>query len=188
MVKSMLKKQGTYIIAEAGVNHNGDIKLAKELIDIAADAKADAVKFQTFTPEEIISQNAQQAEYQKENTGIEESQLDMIRKLELSKDDFKELYEYSKDKDVTFLSTGFDSGSMSYLVKECDIPFIKIPSGEITNAPYLFESAKHQLPIVLSTGMATMDEIRQALAVLSYGWMHGSKPESLKKCIDFYKL
>ncbi len=182
----MLKKKGTYIIAEAGVNHNGDLSLAKELIDIAADAGADAVKFQTFTAEKVISTIAKQAEYQAKNTGITESQLEMVKKLELPQSDFKKLYEYSKDKNITFLSTAFDPENMNFLVRECNIPLIKIPSGELTNAHYLFDVAKYKLPLVISTGMANLHEIEQALAVLSYGWVHKNPPTSLQQCLDFY--
>ncbi len=177
----------TFIIAEAGVNHNGDMSLAKELIDIAAEAKADAVKFQTFTTEEIISVYAPQAEYQKANTGKEESQFDMVKRLELPREHFKELADYAKTKNILFMSTAFDLANLEYLVKECDIPYIKIPSGEITNAPYLYGVARFRLPLILSTGMANLHEIEQALAILSYGWSGRDEPSSLQECLDYYE-
>ncbi len=176
----------TYIIAEAGVNHNGDVSLAKELIAAAAEAKADAVKFQTFTTEEEISKIAPQAEYQKKNTGVSQSQFEMVKALELSQDEFLELYNYSKKHDITFLSTGFDHLNMTFLVDKCKIPYIKIPSGEITSAPYLYKVAQHRLPLIVSTGMATIPEIEQTLAVLSYGWSRQATPSSLQECLDFY--
>lgn len=182
----MNKPQKTYIIAEAGVNHNGDMKLAKELIDIAYDAKADAVKFQTFVAGELISVNAPQAEYQKTNTGIEQSQFAMVKALELSEADFIELYNYATKIGITFLSTGFDKQSLDFLIKECALSLIKIPSGEITNAPFLYEIGKYKVPLVLSTGMATLEEIEQALAVLAYGWSGAATPTSLQQCLDYY--
>lgn len=187
MVNEISQSNRVYIIAEAGVNHNGDVSLAKELIDIASDAGADAIKFQTFIATEVISIHANQADYQVKNTGLQESQLAMVKKLELPLDDFKALYLYAKNKGITFLSTAFDPVSLKFLVKDCNIPLIKIPSGEITNAPLLFACARYNMPIVLSTGMANLDEIERALAVLSYGWVHESEPESLQECIDFYQ-
>ncbi len=177
----------TYIIAEAGVNHNGDISLAKKLIDIAFEAKADAVKFQTFSTEEVISVNAPQAEYQQKNTGVSQSQLEMVKALELSKQDFLELYHYCNKLGITFLSTGFGNDSLQFLVQECKIPYVKVPSGEITNALLLYEMGKYRLPLILSTGMATIHEIERAMAVLSYGWSGRQEPSRLQECLDFYQ-
>ena len=125
-----------FIIAEAGVNHNGSIKLAKKLIDVAVEAKVDAVKFQTFKAENLVSKNAQKADYQKQTTNKEESQFDMIKKLELDVDTHKELISYCKSKNIMFLSTPFDHDSIE-LLHDLGLEIFKIPSGEITNLPYL---------------------------------------------------
>lgn len=151
----------TFIIAEAGVNHNGDISLAKKLIDTACEAGADAVKFQTFVPENVISIFAEKAPYQIEMTGNEESQLDMVRKFFLSFDKFSELFEYAKRKGIMILSTPFDIDSLEFL-ETLDMPIIKIPSGEIVNLPLLLAIAALQKPVIMSTGMSNMEEIRFA--------------------------
>lgn len=158
--------QKTVIIAEAGVNHNGDIKIAKELIDIAAGAGADYIKFQTFVTELNISKSALKANYQEKNTGNTESQFDMIKKLELSFDDFKALNNYAYECNIKFLSTGFDFPSIDFL-DELDIDFFKIPSGEITNLPYLKHVAKKGRKVIISTGMAIIEEIKFALQILT---------------------
>lgn len=158
----------TYIIAEAGVNHNGDVNLAKQLIDIAVEAKADAVKFQTFIPELGISKYAPKAEYQNKNLGQSISQFDMVKSLELSFDEHLDLYNYCKEKKITYLSTAFDIPSIEFLSKL--VPMFKIPSGEITNLPYLRCIAQKGKNIILSTGMSNIDEINQAIGVLTqYG-------------------
>lgn len=154
----------TIIIAEAGVNHNGDIELAKKLVDIAADAGVDYVKFQTFKAENLVSKDAQKADYQKKNSGGDESQYEMLKKLELSDDVHKILIEYCKIKNVNFLSTAFDLESLLYL-KEIGIELVKIPSGEITNFLYLQLAAQLFKTVILSTGMATIDEIKDAVAI-----------------------
>lgn len=152
------------IIAEAGVNHNGSLALAKQLALKAKEAGADYVKYQTFIPELLTSRSAKTAEYQKENTK-EDSQLEMLRKLALSQDAFRELKSYCESIDICFLSTAFDLESLSFL-EELGIPFWKIPSGELTNLPYLKMVARTGREIVLSTGMAENEEIRDALSVL----------------------
>ena len=154
-----------FIVAEAGVNHNGDINLAKKLIDIAAKAGADAVKFQTFKTELCVSKNAKKASYQEENTGKEESQFDMIKKLELNENMHKELIAYCKQKNITFLSTPFDSDSIK-LLDELGLSTFKIPSGEITNLPYLRQIGGLNKKIILSTGMANLGEVEAAIDVL----------------------
>jgi N,N'-diacetyllegionaminate synthase len=154
------------IIAEAGVNHNGSLDLAKQLIDIAVWACADFVKFQTFKTELNISKTAVKAEYQEKNTqNIQETQFEMVKKLELSFDDFRELNIYCKRKGIGFLSTGFDLPSIDFL-NELGQLFFKIPSGEITNKPFLQHIAKKSKPVIMSTGMATLQEIRDAMKVL----------------------
>jgi len=158
----------TIIIAEAGVNHNGSIRLAKKLIDVAAKSKVDYVKFQTFIAKKNISTYAQMARYQIENTGDSyESQLDMVKKLEISFEDHHILIDYCNKKGIKFLSTAFDFESIDFLKDKVDL--YKIPSGEITNLPYLERVAKLNLPIVMSTGMATMEEVEEAFNVLVRG-------------------
>ncbi len=154
----------TYIIAEAGVNHNGDINLAKKMILEAKKAGADAVKFQTFISRELVSANADMAQYQKDNMGIKESQLKMLEKLELSFQDFISLNQYAKQVGIDFLSTPFDFKSIDFLVG-LNLPFIKISSGEMTNKPYLVKVAKTKIPIILSTGMSTMEEVQAAINI-----------------------
>lgn len=154
-----------YIIAEAGVNHNGDIKLAKKLIDVAVEAKVDAIKFQTFKTEKIIGKFAKKATYQNENTDSEESQYDMVKKLELSFDEFRQLKQYCDEKDIIFLSTPDDSESVELLV-ELKVPFIKIGSTEITNLEYLKELSIKKIPLILSTGMSTLGEVETALTAI----------------------
>lgn len=153
------------IIAEAGVNHNGSVKLAKQMIDEAAKAGADYIKFQTFKPEKLVSKYAQKADYQKKTTGNNESQLQMLEKLALSYDDFVELKRYCEQSGIGFLSTPFDEDSIRFL-DSLDMDFWKIPSGEITNYPYLVQIAQTGRDIVLSTGMCEMDEIADAMKVL----------------------
>ncbi len=153
-----------YIIAEAGVNHNGKVELAKKLVDSAKAAGADCVKFQTFKAEKLVSKDAAKAEYQKETTG-DSSQQEMLKKLELSYDEFIELKKYCDKVGITFLSTPFDSESVDFL-NSLDMPFWKIPSGEVTNYPYLVKLAKTHKPVVMSTGMCDLNEIDAAINVL----------------------
>ncbi|MCK9276310.1 MAG: N-acetylneuraminate synthase [Syntrophales bacterium] len=153
------------IIAEAGVNHNGSIETAKKLIDIAAHAGADAVKFQTFIAEKVVSFYAQKAEYQKRATGVSGSQLDMIRKLELGEAAHEELIAYSISRGIRFLSTPFDLDSID-LLNKLGLEIFKIPSGEITNLPYLRKIGMLRKQILLSTGMADLGEIEDALNIL----------------------
>lgn len=158
--------RNTLIIAEAGVNHNGKLDLAKKLIDAAVAAKVDYVKFQTFVPENVISKFAVKADYQKQTTGAGESQLDMVRKLKLSKQDHLELIKYCDQNQIKFLSTAFDLDSIDLLV-ELGVKIGKIPSGEITNYPYLVKMAKAFDEIIMSTGMSDLSEIEDAIKVLS---------------------
>jgi len=160
----------TFIIAEAGVNHNGDISLAKQLIDIAADTGADAVKFQTFQADRVVSRHAPKAEYQTQTTGKTESQLEMVRKLELSASDHEVLINHAQSRGIQFLSTPFDVPSLHLLTRNFGLKTIKIPSGEITNAPFLLEIARSAEKIILSTGMSTLAEVEAALGVLAFGF------------------
>ncbi len=161
----------TFIIAEAGVNHNGNIHLAKQLIDIAADAGADAVKFQTFQADRVVSRYAPKAEYQTQTTDQTESQLDMVRKLELSISDHEVLIDHAQTRGIKFLSTPFDIPSLQLLTQKFGLKTIKIPSGEITNAPFLLEIAQSAQDIILSTGMSTLAEVEAALGVLAFGFI-----------------
>ena len=154
-----------FIIAEAGVNHNGSLELARKLIDVAVDAGANAVKFQTFKAENLVSKNAQKAEYQKETTDAKESQFEMIKKLELDVDTHYELISYCNSKNIMFLSTPFDLDSIDLLDK-LELPIFKIPSGEITNLPYLRKIGALNKQVILSTGMADVGEIEDALDIL----------------------
>ncbi|MBE6059800.1 MAG: N-acetylneuraminate synthase [Clostridium sulfidigenes] len=154
-----------FIIAEAGVNHNGSVEIAKKLIDEAVIAGADAVKFQTFKAENLVTKNASKAEYQKQQTNGDESQLDMLKNLELSFEEFIELNKYCVKKDIEFLSTAFDYDSIDFL-NSIGMKIWKIPSGEITNLPYLIKVASFRTPIILSTGMSNIEEIRDAVSVL----------------------
>jgi len=146
----------TFIIAEAGVNHNGDINLAKKLIDVAVEAGADAVKFQTFRAESVVSSLAPKAEYQKQTTDKDETQLEMIKKLELTFENFKELKDYCDEKGIMFLSTPFDVESARFL-KDLGLEIFKIPSGEITNYPLLREIGSYKKKVVISTGTKRED-------------------------------
>lgn len=160
-----MKVQKTFVIAEAGVNHNGDMNIAKRLVDVASEAGADAVKFQTFKTENIVCRSAQKAAYQLETTDKSESQYDMLKKLELTREQHIELIEYCKAKHIIFLSTPFDIESLSMLI-ELGVSMIKIPSGEITNLPYLRAVAKQKKKVILSTGMSDLEEVKDAMKVL----------------------
>ena len=164
-----------FIVAEAGVNHNGSLELAKKLIDVAVKAGADAVKFQTFKAESLVSKNAQKANYQKQTTDKEESQYEMIKKLELDLDDHKELIAYCKQKRIMFLSTPFDLDSIR-LLNDFGLKIFKIPSGEITNLPYLKAIGKLNRKVILSTGMTDIGEIEDALDILIFS---GTKKENI---------
>lgn len=155
----------TLIIAEAGVNHNGDMELARQLIDIAADAGADIVKFQTFKADRLVTVHARKADYQTQTTDADESQHAMIHRLELSREMHAELIAHCRSRGIAFFSTGFDIDSLEML-DEFGMDRYKIPSGEITNLPYLRHVGKYGKPIILSTGMATLDEVGAALRVL----------------------
>jgi N-acetylneuraminate synthase len=158
-----------FVIAEAGVNHNGSLDLARQLIDVAADAGADAVKFQTFRSEAVITRSARKAQYQVANTGSDESQLEMVRRLELGLDAHRELMAHARARGVTFLSTPFDLESVQVLVEVLDLPQLKIASGEITNLPLLLAVGRARRPLIVSTGMATLGEIERALGAIAFG-------------------
>ena len=154
-----------FIIAEVGVNHNGLVSLAKQLIDVAVEAGADAVKFQTFKAENLVSKNTEKAEYQKRTTSVSESQFDMLKKLELDMETHKELIAYCQEKDIMFLSTPFDHDSI-HLLSDLGLQIFKIPSGEITNLPYLRHIGSLGKQVILSTGMSDLGEVGDALNIL----------------------
>ena len=154
-----------FIIAEAGVNHNGSVDLAKQLIDVASDSGANAVKFQTFKAENLRVKNTQKAEYQKQTTNASESQFNMIKRLELDVETHKELIAYCQEKNIIFLSTPFDHDSIN-LLNDLNLQIFKIPSGEITNLPYLRHIGKLNKEVILSTGMSSLQEVEDALTVL----------------------
>lgn len=175
------------IIAEAGVNHNGDLNLAKQLIDAAKEAQADIVKFQSFKAEKLVITNAPKAEYQIENTGNEESQMDMLKKLELSYQDHLDLMDYCADKDIEFLSTPFDIDGLHMLTDDLTLKRIKLGSSELTNAPILLEAARKHLPLIISTGMANMADIENALKVIAFGFIEANelpKSETLNAALE----
>lgn len=154
-----------YIIAEAGVNHNGSLELAMELAAAAKEAGADAVKYQTFRADKLASAAAAQAAYQKENMGDTGSQRDMLKRLQLSEEDFRRLKAYCDDIGITFLSTAFDEESLDFLIG-LDLPALKIPSGEITNLPLLVRAAQTGKPLIVSTGMCDMADVAAAVTLL----------------------
>lgn len=173
----MKSQRPTYIIAEAGVNHNGSLKMARQLIDVAVDAGADAVKFQTFKAQNLVSKSAPKAEYQVSTTGKEESQFNMLHKLELDEAAHRHLITHCQGRGIQFLSTPFDFESVDLLSETFGLPCLKIPSGEITNGPLLLHVAQTHKQVILSTGMSTLDEVEQALSILAYGFVgDGEKP------------
>lgn len=160
----------TFVIAEAGVNHNGSLDLAKKMIEVAADAGVDAVKFQTFRAENLVSRSAAKAHYQSLNTGPGESQFDMLKKLELDEAQHRALSECCRGAKIEFLSSPFDPVCVRFLTQTLNVPRLKIPSGELTNALLLLEVAKSGKPALLSTGMGTLEEIGEALGILAFGY------------------
>ncbi len=166
----------TYIIAEAGVNHNGSLDMALQLVDAAAEAGADAVKFQTFRAEKLVQKNAPKAEYQKKTTGANESQFEMLCRLELSENAHREIQSACITRGIDFLSSPFDQNSFSFLVRDLGMKTIKLGSGEITNGPLLLKAARENISIILSTGMSLLGEIEMALGCLAFGYMGLHKP------------
>ena len=172
----------TYIIAEAGVNHNGDVQIAKQLCLAAKNAGADAVKFQTWITDNIITKNVKQADYQTENTGKDESQYDMLKKLELTFDQFREIKEYCEEIGIEFASTADDEESLDFLV-DLGIPFIKVGSGDVGNISYLRYIGSKKRPVILSTGMSTLADVEVSLKALRDG---GATDIKLLHCTTNY--
>lgn len=173
-----------FVIAEAGVNHNGDPNTALELIDAAAASGADAVKFQSFRVDSLVTRVLERAPYQASNTRASGSQGEMLRQLELPPDCFRLLAQRAESRGIEFMSTAFDPDSLAFLVDEVGIRRIKVPSGELTNTPFLLLCARSGLPIILSTGMATLSEVALALDGLAYGMTMKGDPESLSSIRD----
>lgn len=163
------------IIAEAGVNYNGSMECAFELIDVAADAGADIVKFQSFKADKLVRQDAPKADYQIANAGADESQYEMLKRLELSHDDHQKLIDHCHKRNITFLSTPFDVDGLHMLVDQFKATTIKLGSSELSNAPILLAAAQTGRNVILSTGMGTLDDIREALGVLAYGYQTNPK-------------
>jgi len=161
----------TYIIAEAGVNHNGNEDMAFNLVDVAVEAGADAVKFQTFKAENLVTKSADKAAYQKQTTDSAETHFEMLKRLELSHELHSRLITYCKEKKIDFLSSAFDLDSLDFLVNELKLKTLKIPSGEITNGPLLLAHARAGCNLILSTGMSTLAEVEEALGVLAFGFI-----------------
>ena len=170
-----------YVIAEAGVNHNGSLQRALDMIDVAAEAGADAVKFQTFIPHALASTIARKADYQQRNDPTRESQLAMLQRLSLSFDDHVQLLRRCRERDIDFLSSPFDPDSATFLLERLKLGTIKLGSGELTNAPLLWQLAASGARLILSTGMATLDEVRVALGVCCLA-LDGVTPQSTHQC------
>lgn len=175
-----------FIVAEAGVNHNGSMEKALDLIDAAVYAGVDAIKFQTFKTENYVTKNASKADYQKVTTGKNESQFQMIKNLELSYDKYYKLQEKCEKNNIKFLSTAFDLESLNFLTENLKVDMLKIPSGEITNGPYLLAHAKCKKKLIVSTGMCDTEEIQTALGVIAFGLLDKNNP-SKKAFEDTYE-
>ena len=173
-----MRQRKTYIIAEAGVNHNGDVDLAFKLVDAAKESGADAVKFQIFSASKLVTKYASKAKYQALITDASESQHAMLSRLELPHSAYLELLDYCKKKEIEFLSTAFDEESLIFLRERLQIKTLKIPSGDLTNAPLVLEHAKTGCDIILSTGMATLEEIETTLGVIAYGYIYQNHSRS----------
>ena len=171
-----------FIIAEAGVNHNGDAHMARRLVEIAAESGADAVKFQTFKAERIVSAQAPKADYQLRTTDVHESQLEMIRRLELSEEMHRELMAYCRQQGILFMSSTFDEQSAD-LLTELGVAVYKIPSGEITNLPFLAHIARKGKPMIISTGMADLSEVEAAVRIVE---ANGNQQITLLQCVSNY--
>ncbi|MBM3805596.1 MAG: N-acetylneuraminate synthase [Actinobacteria bacterium] len=181
-----MNPEPTFVIAEAGVNHNGSVGLAKALIDSAVAAGADAVKFQSFVTESLVTNDAERAQYQIANTGNSESQYQMLKRLELSHPQQRELFDYCTSKRIQFLSTPFDDESLKFLVQDLGLETIKVGSGELTNAPFLHQVASTAKHLILSTGMSTENEIRSALGVVAHAFTSKQPPsiEQFERSFD----
>lgn len=172
-------RKQVFIIAEAGVNHNGNPDLAFKLVDVAVESGADAVKFQTFKTENIVTEVASKAMYQQHHTDATESQFAMLKRLELTYETHRELFDYCLKRGITFLSTAFDFQSLDFLVNDIGLTTLKVPSGEITNAPLLLAHAQTGCDLIMSTGMSTLQEVQDALGVIAFGLLYGADASML---------
>lgn len=175
------KTNHVFVIAEAGVNHNGSLSRALKMAEVAASAGADAVKFQTFKAKNLVTRNAAKAEYQKRNTDASESQISMLKKLELSASDHQALISCCESLGIEFMSSPFDHESLDLLANRFDLARLKLGSGELTNAPLLLDIGRRNKPLILSTGMSTLEEVREALAVLAFGYLDKNGDPDRKK-------
>lgn len=176
------RTQSVYVIAEAGVNHDGDAAKARILIDIAVHAGADAVKFQLFDPAALVTKSAPTADYQRANLKDQRSsQSEMLAKLTLPPETFATLADYCRRQNIDFLCTPFDAKSLDFLIAETKMPYLKLASGEVTNGPFLLQAARSGLPIILSTGMSNLEEVGIALSILHFGFNHATGyPKTLR--------
>jgi N-acetylneuraminate synthase len=181
-----MRQTSVYVIAEAGVNHNGSLDLAMELIEVAARAGADAVKFQTFKAESLVSVHAAKAEYQQRTTGNQGSQLQMLKKLELSVNDHKQLIEACKKHQIEFLSTPFDIHSLELLIDTFEMKSLKISSGDVTNLPLLVRAGRTNADIIVSSGISTLGEIEDALGAIAFGCLDPKGTPSIEAIRDAY--
>ena len=175
-----------YVIAEAGVNHNGDLQQAFKLIDVAVKASADAIKFQSFKANNVASFAAQKADYQKKTTSKFQSHLEMLKNLELNEDDFFKINDYCKNKNIDLIVSAFDHDSLQFITDKLGVSILKIPSGEITNGPFLLTHSLKGLDIILSTGMSTLNEIKLALSILAFGFVN-SNNNKIKPSLKNFK-
>ena len=180
-------KKHTFVIAEAGVNHNGSLDLAMDMVELAASAGADAVKFQTFHADQLVTPNVPKADYQVAMTGSDEGQLGMLRRLELSEDDHRRLLVHCNQQGISFLSTPFDEESVDFLTKELGLKTLKIGSGELTNGPLLLKAAETGSELIISTGMSTIDEIKDALSVVAFGYLGSRGPVNTRSFAKAYE-
>lgn len=177
--------KSVFIIAEAGINHNGDVLRAKDMVDAAVDAGADAIKFQIFRAELLSTARSKMAAYQVNNTSREMPQRDMLRELELSEDDFENLSSYCRDKNLKFMASAFDAPSCHF-VSKIGVPALKIPSGDITAGELILQVARLGLPIILSTGMSSLGEIEEALSVIAFGLVRSGLPRQRSELLEAY--
>lgn len=177
----MSNKPSVLIIAEAGVNHNGNLDMAMQLVDIAADSGADIVKFQIFDSNMLTTRQAEKADYQRTPSDNSQNQQSMLKALELSHEDFKKISRYCNARGIEFLATAFDEVSLEFLLSELDVKRLKIPSGELTNLPFIMRHAKSGLPLILSTGMASESEITEALATIAFAVLYPDREPASRK-------
>ncbi len=181
------KNKNVYVIAEAGINHNGSKKLALKLVDKAVEVGADAIKFQTFKTDLLVTEHAKTAKYQKVDSQKNQNQYEMLKKLELTYDDFFDIKEYCDYKKINFLSTAFDFESLCFLTEKLKLDILKIPSGDLTNAPLLLQHALRAEKLLVSTGMSNLEEIKVALGIIAFGLLKNNEKPSIRKFKDAFE-